>query len=100
MPDISDGDAVPEGALKEGSGFDLMEWFGRHGADRTRPIIDKTMAALESQGVTAFAATGYCWGALYTKDLVLEVRHLAPPRSLTSHRLTCAWSSWVGWRGG
>lgn len=49
--------------------FDFMKWLGSHGKEQTRPAIDKIMSALKDQGVTAFAATGYCFGGKYVADL-------------------------------
>ncbi|KAG8215081.1 hypothetical protein J3R82DRAFT_8502 [Butyriboletus roseoflavus] len=42
--------------------FDLPSWLAKHGKDTTRPLLDKVIAALKEQGVTQFAATGYCFG--------------------------------------
>ena len=43
-----------------------------HGAEQTRPPLDKVIAALKERGVTQFAATGYCFGARYTFDLAFD----------------------------
>ncbi|KAH7877336.1 uncharacterized protein C8R40DRAFT_1159771 [Lentinula edodes] len=37
-----------------------------------RPLLDKVIAALKGQGVTAFAATGYCYGGRLVFDLAFE----------------------------
>jgi len=55
------------------SNFDLMKWFVNHGQDKTRPSLDKVIASLKEQGVTAFGATGYCFGGLY-----LALTHESP----------------------
>jgi dienelactone hydrolase len=39
-----------------------MAWLANHGSDKTRPPLDKVIAALKEQGVTKFGATGYCFG--------------------------------------
>lgn len=44
------------------TGWDLMKWFPNHGPEKTRPVLDKVIKALKDQGVTAFGATGYCFG--------------------------------------
>ncbi|TRM64852.1 Alpha/Beta hydrolase protein [Schizophyllum amplum] len=72
VPDFLNGDPVPADGLSPGSNFDLMKWFPGHGADQTRPPIDKVMAALKEQGVTAFGAVGYCFGARYVFDLAFD----------------------------
>ncbi|GAA6039807.1 hypothetical protein JCM8097_004229 [Rhodosporidiobolus ruineniae] len=71
MPDLPLGDPIANEDLNSGK-VDLGEWFGRHGKDVTRPVVDKTVEALKAQGVTEFAAIGYCWGARYVADLVLD----------------------------
>jgi dienelactone hydrolase len=42
--------------------FDLYAWLAAHGAEVTRPPLDKVIAALKEEGVTKFGATGYCFG--------------------------------------
>ncbi|KAJ3874147.1 hypothetical protein F5051DRAFT_462723 [Lentinula edodes] len=37
-----------------------------------RPLLDKVIAALKGQGVTAFAASGYCYGGRLVFDLAFE----------------------------
>ncbi|KAF8836963.1 alpha/beta-hydrolase [Paxillus ammoniavirescens] len=67
-------------------GFDLMGWLKAHGADVTRPPLDKVIAALKAEGVKEFAATGYCFGGRYVFDLafdrVLKVAAVAHPSLL------------------
>ncbi|GAA5902465.1 hypothetical protein JCM6882_002760 [Rhodosporidiobolus microsporus] len=71
MPDMPNGDPVEKAALQSGK-TTLPEWFSRHGRDVTRPPINKVIAALKEQGVKEFAAIGYCWGARYVVDLILD----------------------------
>ncbi|GAA6051561.1 hypothetical protein JCM3770_003472 [Rhodotorula araucariae] len=71
MPDYLNGDPVPQAAYKSGE-FDLGTWFGSHGADATRPPVDKVLAQLRSQGVKRVAAIGFCFGGRYVADLVLD----------------------------
>jgi dienelactone hydrolase len=42
--------------------FDREKWHESHGSAQTRPSIDQVIAALKREGVTSFAATGYCFG--------------------------------------
>lgn len=53
------GNPVPEGA--DFAKFDVVSWVGsvKPGA---RGAIDKVVEVLKAQGVTKFAATGYCFG--------------------------------------
>merc|ERR1712093_846443 len=46
--------------------------LGKHGADVTRPAIDKVVDELRKQGVKKFAAVGFCFGGRYVVDLVLD----------------------------
>lgn len=74
-PDYFDGDAIPDGTLLQpgASGdFDVMKWFGTHGQAVTRPILDNVIKALKEEGVTEFAATGYCFGGRYVFDLAYD----------------------------
>ncbi|KAF8903494.1 dienelactone hydrolase endo-1,3,1,4-beta-D-glucanase [Gymnopilus junonius] len=63
VPDYLNDDAIPVDALNPGSTFDLQAWVAKHGAENTRPPLDKVIAALKEEGVTTFGATGYCFGA-------------------------------------
>ncbi|KAK4054045.1 hypothetical protein OIO90_003690 [Microbotryomycetes sp. JL221] len=69
--DYLNGDAVPENGLNDPN-FDLGKWIGKHGADVTRPHIDNVTKALKEQGVTTFAASGYCFGGRYVADLIYD----------------------------
>ncbi|GAA5833700.1 hypothetical protein JCM11251_003208 [Rhodosporidiobolus azoricus] len=71
MPDMPNGDPIVPEDMQSGK-ITLQEWFGRHGKDATRPPIDAVIKGLKEQGVKEFAAIGYCWGARYVVDLVLE----------------------------
>jgi len=72
VPDILNGDPVPPDALNPGSTYDLMKWFPDHGADKTRPTIDKVIEGLKKEGVTSFGVLGYCFGARYCFDLAFD----------------------------
>ncbi|GJN94071.1 hypothetical protein Rhopal_007135-T1 [Rhodotorula paludigena] len=71
MPDLLNGDPVPMDAFQKGE-FDLGAWFPHHGADVTRPPIDKVLRAMRDKGFTKVAAIGFCFGARYVVDLVLD----------------------------
>lgn len=45
--------------------FDLAAWFVNHGEAQTRPTLNRAIAGLIEQGVTEFAATGYCFGGAW-----------------------------------
>ncbi|KAH7908202.1 dienelactone hydrolase [Hygrophoropsis aurantiaca] len=70
-PDYLHGDAIPADAMSSGN-FDIMAWFPNHTQEKTRPTLDKLIAALKEQGVTAFGATGYCFGGRYVFDLAFD----------------------------
>lgn len=36
----------------------------KHSQAATRPILDKVVSALQADGVTRFATTGYCFGGM------------------------------------
>ncbi|KAG0698247.1 dienelactone hydrolase [Suillus ampliporus] len=69
--DYLNGDALPGDAMNSPT-FDFMGWLGKHGAEQTRPALDKVIAALKEQGVTKFGSTSYCFGGRYTFDLAFE----------------------------
>ncbi|KAJ7452660.1 alpha/beta-hydrolase [Mycena latifolia] len=52
--------------------FDREKWFASHGAEQTRPPIDKVLAALNYKGITGLGATGYYVGARYVMDLAFD----------------------------
>ncbi|KAJ7443820.1 chlorocatechol-degradation protein [Mycena latifolia] len=73
VPDLFNGDPVDENTLESGDPpFDLDKWFAVHDASQTRPPIDSVIAALKAEGVTDFAASGYCFGGRYAVDLALD----------------------------
>ncbi|KAF5392187.1 hypothetical protein D9757_001374 [Collybiopsis confluens] len=65
------GDPVPEDAMKS-ENFDRESWREQHGYERTRPAVDAVITALKEQGIKAFGATGYCFGAQYAVPLAIE----------------------------
>ncbi|KIM88132.1 hypothetical protein PILCRDRAFT_814036 [Piloderma croceum F 1598] len=79
VPDLFDGDCWPQDVLTGGaSGFNMQEWFPRHGPEQIRKPLDAVIAALKSDGVTRIGTTGYCFGARYVFDLAFEnVNHVA-----------------------
>ncbi|KAJ4475494.1 dienelactone hydrolase endo-1,3,1,4-beta-D-glucanase [Lentinula aciculospora] len=75
-PDLFEKDGIPFDFLESEENrqaFDLPAWLGRHGpAESSRPLLDKVITALKDQGVTMFAATGYCYGGRLVFDLAFE----------------------------
>jgi dienelactone hydrolase len=75
------GNPVPQDALivrmpgapgyDDPRNFDMMGWVSSI-FPGLRPSIDKVIAALKEQGVTALAATGYCIGGRMVFDLAVE----------------------------
>ncbi|KAJ6557891.1 dienelactone hydrolase [Mycena capillaripes] len=88
VPDIFNGDPIDRDTFKsEAAPFDREKWFAVHGEAHTRPPIDSVIAALKAEEVTAFAATGYCFGARYVVDLafdnIIKVSAISHPSRLT-----------------
>jgi len=61
-PDYLFNDAVPA----DDPNFDIGAWIVHHGSNVTLPAIRAVQDALRGKGVKKFAATGYCFGGLYT----------------------------------
>lgn len=85
--DIFQGDPVPPDALSSPtSDFDFVAWLAKHGPEQVRPPIDEVVDALKKEGVTIFAATGYCFGARYVFNLafdnVIQVAAISHPSFL------------------
>ncbi|TRM64199.1 dienelactone hydrolase [Schizophyllum amplum] len=72
IPDFLNGDPAPADALDPGSTWNSTAWRPKHGAEQTRPTLDRVVEGLRRQGVTAFGATGYCFGARYVFDLAFD----------------------------
>jgi len=71
-PDLFEGDPVPPDALNPGSGFDLKKWLPNHSPEHTGNRLRKVIEGLKEQGITAFGATGYCYGARLVFDFAFE----------------------------
>lgn len=71
IPDYLNEDAIPADALSKGE-FNFGAWLPNHTAEKTRPPLDKVVEALRIQGISEFAATGYCFGGRYTFDLAFD----------------------------
>ncbi|KAF9264326.1 alpha/beta-hydrolase [Marasmius fiardii PR-910] len=72
--DYFHGEVPPADALSpsySGPPFNTKAWIARQ-MPRSRPAIDKVVEALKAEGVTEFAAVGYCWGGRYTLDLAFD----------------------------
>ncbi|KAF5336254.1 hypothetical protein D9758_016045 [Tetrapyrgos nigripes] len=73
IPDYLHGDPIPADALTSPeSNFSVPDWVAKHGPERTRPPVDKVIAALVENGVTRFGGTGYCLGGRYVFDLAFD----------------------------
>jgi len=72
--DVFNGDPIPMSILEldDVKKFDWGPWLARHPRAVTRPIIDNVVVALKGQGITSFAAVGYCFGGRYVFDLAFE----------------------------
>lgn len=62
---------MPENAMKTTPGldavsgkpqFDRAAWMERHNPKAIQEVIDDVVAALKENGITTFAAVGYCFG--------------------------------------
>lgn len=42
--------------------FDLMGWLAKHGEEATHAALDPVLDGLKEEGVSKFAAVGYCFG--------------------------------------
>ncbi|KZV61921.1 alpha/beta-hydrolase [Peniophora sp. CONT] len=69
-PDLFADDAAPLGRVyPDGTAWDLKAWFPKHAPASTLERVRAVMAALRAQGVTKFAAAGYCYGGRLAFDL-------------------------------
>lgn len=76
--DYLNGDAVSEAALSGNSDFSMAEWKKNHGPEKTRPPLDQVIEFLKNDGVTDFAAVGYCFGKLAFGHLLgLQSDHIS-----------------------
>jgi len=78
-PDYLNGDALPTDG-------NVTAWAVNHTEAQTTPPLLAVISALKSHGVKQIAATGYCFGGLYTARLVqnntITVGTTAHPSSL------------------
>ncbi|TBU22617.1 alpha/beta-hydrolase [Dichomitus squalens] len=68
-PDVFDGEPAPVNAFEPGVTFDFGAWISRHPPSRANTIVRSVIDALKAEGVTKFAATGYCYGGRLAFDL-------------------------------
>lgn len=61
-PDIFAGDPAPLTAFDPAHAgkFNIGEWFGKHGKEVTRGIVDSFIKGIQEKGITVYGATGYC----------------------------------------
>jgi dienelactone hydrolase len=79
LVDYLSGDAVAPDAMNSGdvskafrtcqglsngsnTQFDLMGWLSHHGEEATHAALDPVLDGLKEEGVSKFAAVGYCFG--------------------------------------
>ncbi|KAJ6475996.1 dienelactone hydrolase endo-1,3,1,4-beta-D-glucanase [Mycena vitilis] len=84
VPDYFNGSPAPLEVIDPGAApVDWDVWVLDHGPEQTRPPLDAVIGALKADGVTEFAASGYCFGGRYTFDLafdrVIKVAIIAHP---------------------
>jgi len=83
IPDYLNGDPVP---INDPT-FNFTAWLPNHGEAQTMPVLLATMAGLRKKGFKEFAATGYCFGGLYSTRLsqrnLIKVGTMAHPSLLT-----------------
>jgi len=73
IPDMFNGDPVPEDAMSGGVGWNREEWFAKHGDfAAVTAIVNTVLDALKAEGITKFAFTGYCYGARIAFNLAYE----------------------------
>lgn len=67
IPDIFEGDPVPESVLTEGfTSFNGPAWFSKHPVARVDEIVGTTIKSVKSEfGPTKLGAVGFCFGAKY-----------------------------------
>ncbi|KAH9958031.1 Alpha/Beta hydrolase protein [Russula dissimulans] len=71
-PDLFEGDPAPASAFGPGSTFDLSKWLPKHTPEHTGKRVLKVIEGLKEQGITAFGATGYCYGARLVLDAAFD----------------------------
>ncbi|KAI0357999.1 alpha/beta-hydrolase [Trametes cingulata] len=69
VPDLFDGDALPEDALSTPGKVDIPAWLSKHSGEREVEICRKVLSALKAEGVTKVAAIGFCHGGRPAFDL-------------------------------
>jgi len=70
VPDYFSGDPFTEVLLSDVDARNV--WFGKHGKEQTRPLLDAVIKGLQERGITNFGASGYCFGGRYVFDLAFE----------------------------
>ena len=76
IPDYLNGDPVPQDMKTNpevAKSFSMPSWRERHTSLQTRPALDALIQYLKQEkGVKKIYAIGYCFGARYVMDLILE----------------------------
>ncbi|KAJ9102624.1 hypothetical protein QFC19_004733 [Naganishia cerealis] len=75
LVDYLSGDPIAPEAMNSGN-FDFPAWLANHGEEAVHAVLDPVMDGLKEEGVTKFAAVGYCFGvsafSLLSELLVAE----------------------------
>jgi len=71
-PDYHNGDPIPDSMATKFDKTIMQKWVLNHSQEQARPPLDNVINALKEQGVTKFAAAGYCFGGRYVFDLAFE----------------------------
>lgn len=66
------GDSLPSNINLEQLMVLIEPWRPKHTPDIARPFVDRTVEGLKRQGVTSFAAVGYCYGGRIVFDLAFD----------------------------
>ncbi len=76
-----------------GNDFNIGQWMGKHGPDRTKPICDAIIKAMGADhGVEKLGGVGYCLGAKFVLGYLadgkgLNAGYFAHPSATTADEL-------------
>jgi len=86
LPDLFEGDPVPEWYLNRREDFDIQAWSARHSKDHVYPLVLNVIKELkEKQNISKIVTIGFCYGGwISTKlggtDLVVAIVNAHPSR--------------------
>ncbi|TFY74577.1 hypothetical protein EWM64_g9437 [Hericium alpestre] len=76
LPDLFDGDPVPEDAISlnatVSANFGFRAWLARNSFGESLPKVKAVIHALKESGVSRFGAIGFCYGGRHVFDLAYE----------------------------